>query len=160
MKKWKAQVFVDSRVGTIPVEVCAATQTGATELIRQIYNPQTIYSIQCLGESNSSSANSGSSSDGDSYGSLILVGLFILAWIVFNWLPWITMILGGMAGGKIGQIVAGPGPRKTSDKLVLLFLLGGIIGGGSGFYVGDKIQKHYMNNDPTPEVIKNNAKSN
>ena len=82
MATWKADVFVNSRVGRITTEVEAATFSGAKE---QIYarhgDVQQITNLRQV-----SSGNSSSSSSGDSEGTIWLIGaLVVLYFLVTYW---------------------------------------------------------------------------
>jgi MYXO-CTERM domain-containing protein len=79
---WKAEVFVNSRVGRINTEVEAATFSGAKE---QIYakhgDVQQILNLRQVNSYRSSSSGDGDSSGG----ALLLIALFLLGVIVTYW---------------------------------------------------------------------------
>ncbi len=82
MATWKAEVFVNSRVGRINTEVEAATFSGAKE---QIYakhgDVQQILNLRQVNSYRSSSSGDGDSSGG----ALLLIALFLLGVIVTYW---------------------------------------------------------------------------
>jgi hypothetical protein len=82
MATWRAEVFVNSRVGRINTEVEAATFSGAKE---QIYakhgNVQQIVNLRQVNSYSPSSSSGGDSSGG----ALLLGGLLLLGVIVTYW---------------------------------------------------------------------------
>ena len=95
MATWRAEVFVNSRVGRINTEVEAATFSGAKE---QIYakhgDVQQIVNLRQVSSSNSSS--SGSSLDLD--GTVWLVAIVFGIWLIVEywWIVIPVCILGGI----------------------------------------------------------------
>lgn len=86
MATWRAEVFVNSRVGRINTEVEAATFTGAKE---QIYAKHgNVQQIANLREVSSRGSNS-SSFDGDIGGSLGLIALLVVIFLVVEYWKWI-----------------------------------------------------------------------
>jgi hypothetical protein len=81
MATWRAEVFVNSRVGRINTEVEAATFQGAKE---QIYakhgNVQQIVNLREVGSSGSSSISAG-----DAGGYLILGAILFGIWVVVEY---------------------------------------------------------------------------
>jgi hypothetical protein len=157
MATWKADVFVNSRVGRISTEVEAASFSGAQE---QIYakhgNVQQIVNLRQVNSSNSSS----SSSSVDGSGAIGLVGLVLVAWLATTFTPWILMLVGGAAGAWIGEKVTGQsieeynereddmGHGKAATVLALSLILGGI-----GFVKGDEIKKGFDAPTDTPAQV-------
>ena len=83
MATWKADVFVNSQVGTIKTEVQAATFSGARQ---QIYAKHgDVQQICNLYEVRSSSFSSGSSRSDNSGGAMMIFILIIIALIVNYW---------------------------------------------------------------------------
>jgi hypothetical protein len=156
MATWRAEVFVNSRVGRINTEVEAATFSGAKE---QIYAKHgDVQQIVNLREVRSSSSSSGGSS-GDGSGALALVGLVAAAWAFMSFTPWILMGLGGTFGTWIGQKVTGQsledyneredglGNKRAAFVVALALILGGI-----GFVKGDEIKKGFDAPDAPAQV--------
>ena len=156
MATWRAEVFVNSRVGRINTEVEAATFSGAKE---QIYAKHgDVQQIVNLREVRSSSSSSGGSS-GDGSGALALVGLVASAWAFMSFTPWILMGLGGTFGTWIGQKVTGQsledyneredglGNKRAAFVVALALILGGI-----GFVKGDEIKKGFDAPDAPAQV--------
>jgi Flp pilus assembly protein TadB len=82
MATWRAEVFVNSRVGRINTEVEAATFSGAKE---QIYakhgDVQQIVNLHQVRRSSSSSSGGGDSSAGALLlGALLLLGVIVTYW--------------------------------------------------------------------------------
>lgn len=84
MGTWRAEVFVNSRVGRINTEVEAATFSGAKE---QIYAKHgNVQQITNLREVNTWGSKSSSSSSGDGSGSVMLIaGLIGLYFAITYW---------------------------------------------------------------------------
>jgi len=86
MATWRAEVFVNSRVGRINTEVEAATFSGAKE---QIYakhgNVQQIVNLREV----SNRASNNSSFDGDVGGSLGLIALLVVIFLVIEYWQWV-----------------------------------------------------------------------
>ena len=96
MATWRAEVFVNSRVGRINTEVEAATFSGAKE---QIYAKHgDVQQIVNLREVRSNSSSS--SSDGDVGGYLIIGAILFGIWLIVEYW-WIVIpaaaILGALA---------------------------------------------------------------
>jgi hypothetical protein len=158
MATWRAEVFVNSRVGRISTEVEAASFSGAKE---QIYakhgDVQQIVNLRQVNSNNSSSSGSGV---GDIGGTAALIGLFAVGWAFVSFTPWILMGLGGAAGAWIGEKVTGQsvqeynerdddlGHSKAAIVLALALVLGGI-----GFVKGDQIKKGF-DAPSVPEQVK------
>lgn len=163
MARWRAKVFVNSMVGEIPVEVDASSYNGAKQLITQIYNPQTIYNLNRIGESGSSNS---SSDDGESSaaGAGALIVLFFLLWLFAQFTPFILMSIGGVLGGKAVQLCIGKSIDEICDahdsRAASSIVIAALVLGGIGFYCGDKIKKDYFTEQPKPSQIKNYDKSN
>jgi len=158
MATWKADVFVNSRVGRITTEVQASTFQGAKE---QIYakhgDVQQIVNLREVRSRDSSS--SGSGVDFSGAGGIGLIGLLIVGWAFVSFTPWILMGLGGAAGAWIGEKITGQsieeynereddlGHSKAAIVLALSLLLGGI-----GFVKGDEIKKGFDAPDAPAQV--------
>jgi hypothetical protein len=155
MATWRADVFVNSRVGRITTEVQASTFQGAKE---QIYAKHgDVQQITNLREVRNSGGSSGS---GSISGTVGLIGLVAVAWAFMSFTPWILMGLGGAAGTWIGEKVTGQsieeynereddlGHSKVAIVLALSLLLGGI-----GFVKGDEIKKGF-DAPSVPEQVK------
>lgn len=156
MATWRADVFVNSRVGRIKTEVEAATFSGAKEQIyakhgevQQIAN---LYEVR--------SGKSSSSSDTSVGGTAALIGLIAAGWLFFTFTPWILMGLGGAVGTWIGEKVTGQSVedynqgdgdhKKAAILLVLALILGGI-----GFVKGNEIKKGFDSpSTPTQVQVK------
>ena len=156
MATWRAEVFVNSRVGRINTEVEASTFSGAKE---QIYAKHgDVQQIVNLREVRSNSFSSGGSS-GDGSGALALIGLVAAAWAFMSFTPWILMGLGGATGTWIGQKVTGQsleeynerddgsGNKRAAAVVALALILGGI-----GFVKGDEIKKGFDAPDAPAQV--------
>lgn len=163
MARWRAEVFVNSKVGQIPVEVDAGSFEGARQLIQHIYSPQAIYNLSQIGETR---YNGDSSSDGGGsaagLGAMITVGF--LLWLFAQYTPFVLMFLGGILGGKTTQLLIGKNIDEICDdddwKSALSILLVGLIVGGTGFYFGDRIHKEHFAEQPKPAQIRNHDKTN
>ena len=147
MATWRAEVFVNSRVGRITTEVEAATPGGAKE---QIYarhgNVQQITNLRQVNKSSGSSSDS----DGGGEGAVALVGLLVVAWLFFTFVPWILMGVGGAAGTWIGEVATGQtlgeysenendtGHGKAAFTVILALILGGV-----GFVQGTNIKNGF-----------------
>ena len=156
MATWKAEVFVNSRVGRINTEVEAATFQGAKE---QIYakhgDVQQIVNLRQV----SSGGSSSGSGIGDVSGTVGLIGLVAVGWAFVSFTPWILMGLGGAAGTWIGEKVTGQsieeynereddsGHSKAAIVVALALILGGI-----GFVKGDEIKKSFDAPDAPAQV--------
>jgi hypothetical protein len=85
MATWRAEVFVNSRVGRINTEVEAATFTGAKE---QIYakhgNVQQIVNLREV-----SNRGSNNTSSGDVGGSLAAIAFLVVLFLVIEYWKWI-----------------------------------------------------------------------
>lgn len=165
MATWRAEVFVNSRVGRVNTEVEAATYSGAKE---QIYakhgNVQQIVNLRQVSSRNLSSG----SDSGDMSGTVALVGLIAAAWAFFTFTPWILMGLGGAVGTWVGEKVTGQsiadfgengseddsGYTKAGITLALALILGGV-----GFVKGDEIKKGFDAPDSPAQVKPANSKS-
>ena len=157
MATWRAEVFVNSRVGRINTEVEAATFSGAKE---QIYakhgDVQQIVNLRQV-SSGGSSSSSGSSVDGG--GALALIGLVAAGWAFVSFTPWILMGLCGAVGTWIGEKVTGQsvedytqrdddsGHSKAAIVLALALILGGV-----GFVKGSEIKKSFDTPDSPAQV--------
>lgn len=161
MATWRAEVFVNSRVGRINTEVEASTFSGAKE---QIYakhgDVQQIVNLREVRSGGSSSSDGGS---GDGGGALALIGLVVAGWAFFTFTPWILMGLGGATGTWIGQKVTGQtieeynerdddsGHSKAAIVLALALILGGV-----GFVKGDEIKRGFDAPDAPAQVQQSN----
>lgn len=151
MATWRADVFVNSRVGRIRTEVEAATYSGAKEQIlakhgdvAQIAN---LHQVSSMGRSSSSSTSSG--------GTIALIGLIAAAWAFFTFTPWILMGLGGSIGTWMGEKLTGQSIEKYtqsggSHKRAAIVLAFALILGGIGFVKGDEIKKGFDSSTDTP----------
>ena len=85
MATWRADVFPDSSVGEISVEVKASTFHGAERQIRTIYGDvQYIHNLREVGM-----FSGGSSSSGIGWGTIaVLFGIFLF----FAYWPWFLLI--------------------------------------------------------------------
>ena len=158
MATWRADVFVNSRVGRITTEVQASTFSGAKE---QIYAKHgDVQQITNLREVRNSGGSSGSDL-GSIGGTVGLIGLVAVAWAFMSFTPWILMGLGGAFGTWVGEKVTGQsieeynerdddlGHSKAAIVLALALILGGI-----GFVKGDEIKKGFDAPDAPAEVKK------
>jgi hypothetical protein len=158
MATWRADVFVNSRVGRITTEVQASTFSGAKE---QIYAKHgDVQQITNLREVRNSGGSSGSDF-GSIGGTVGLIGLVAAAWAFVSFTPWILMGLGGAFGTWVGEKVTGQsieeynerdddlGHSKAAIVLALALILGGI-----GFVKGDEIKKGFDAPDAPAEVKK------
>jgi hypothetical protein len=158
MATWRADVFVNSRVGRITTEVQASTFSGAKE---QIYAKHgDVQQIANLREVRNSGSSSGSDF-GSIGGTVGLIGLVAVAWAFMSFTPWILMGLGGAFGTWVGEKVTGQsieeynerdddlGHSKAAIVLALALILGGI-----GFVKGDEIKKGFDAPDAPAEVKK------
>ena len=156
MATWRADVFVNSRVGRITTEVQASTFSGAKE---QIYAKHgDVQQIANLREVRNSGGSSGSDF-GSIGGTVGLIGLVAAAWAFVSFTPWILMGLGGAFGTWVGEKVTGQsieeynerdddlGHSKAAIVLALALVLGGI-----GFVKGDQIKKGFDAPDAPVEV--------
>jgi hypothetical protein len=156
MATWRADVFVNSRVGRITTEVQASTFSGAKE---QIYAKHgDVQQIANLREVRNSGGSSGSDF-GSIGGTVGLIGLVAAAWAFVSFTPWILMGLGGAFGTWVGEKVTGQsieeynerdddlGHSKAAIVLALALILGGI-----GFVKGDEIKKGFDAPDAPAEV--------
>ena len=156
MATWRADVFVNSRVGRITTEVQASTFSGAKE---QIYAKHgDVQQIANLREVRNSGGSSGSDF-GSIGGTVGLIGLVAAAWAFVSFTPWILMGLGGAFGTWVGEKVTGQsieeynerdddlGHSKAAIVLALALILGGI-----GFVKGDEIKKGFDVPDAPAEV--------
>jgi len=157
MATWRAEVFVNSRVGKINTEVEAATFSGAKE---QIYakhgDVQQIVNLRQV-SSGGSSFSGGSSVDGG--GAIALIGLVAAGWAFVSFTPWILMGLGGALGTWIGEKVTGQsvedytnrdddsGHSQAAIVLALALILGGV-----GFVKGNEIKKGFDAPDSPAQV--------
>lgn len=161
MATWKADVFVNSRVGRIATEVEAATFSGAKE---QIYAKHgDVQQITNLRQVNNSSGSSSSSFDGG--GTVALLGLIAAGWAFMSFTPWILMVVGGAAGTWIGEKLTGQsveeysesnsdtGHTKAAIVLALALILGGV-----GFVKGDEIKKGFDSPSDTPAQVQSTSK--
>lgn len=93
MATWRADVFVNSRVGRITTEVEAATFSGAKE---QIYAKHgDVQQITNLREVRNSGG--GSSSSGDYGGTIWLVAILFVIWLIVEY--WYFIIPGAIILG-------------------------------------------------------------
>ena len=93
MATWRAEVFVNSRVGRINTEVEAATFSGAKE---QIYAKHgDVQQIVNLREVRSGDSSSGSSIDFD--GSVTLIAIVVGIWLLVEYW-WIVVPVGVILG--------------------------------------------------------------
>jgi hypothetical protein len=158
MATWRADVFVNSRVGRITTEVQASTFSGAKE---QIYAKHgDVQQITNLREVRNSGGSSGSDL-GSIGGTVGLIGLVAAAWAFVSFTPWVLMGLGGAFGTWVGEKVTGQsieeynereddlGHSKAAIVLALALILGGI-----GFVKGDEIKKGFDAPDAPAEVKK------
>jgi hypothetical protein len=156
MATWRADVFVNSRVGRITTEVQASTFSGAKE---QIYAKHgDVQQIANLREVRNSGSSSGSDF-GSIGGTVGLIGLVAAAWAFVSFTPWILMGLGGAFGTWVGEKVTGQsieeynerdddlGHSKAAIVLALALILGGL-----GFVKGDEIKKGFDVPDAPAEV--------
>ena len=156
MATWRADVFVNSRVGRITTEVQASTFSGAKE---QIYAKHgDVQQIANLREVRNSGGSSGSDF-GSIGGTVGLIGLVAAAWAFVSFTPWILMGLGGAFGTWVGEQVTGQsieeynereddlGHSKAAIVLALALVLGGI-----GFVKGDQIKKGFDAPDAPAQV--------
>ena len=156
MATWRADVFVNSRVGRITTEVQASTFSGAKE---QIYAKHgDVQQIANLREVRNSGGSSGSDF-GSIGGTVGLIGLVAAAWAFVSFTPWILMGLGGAFGTWVGEQVTGQsieeynerdddlGHKRAAIVLALALVLGGI-----GFVKGDQIKKGFDAPDAPAEV--------
>ena len=155
MATWKAEVFVNSRVGRINTEVEAATFSGAKE---QIYAKHgDVQQIVNLREVRRNSGGSGSSMDIGSTGALI--GLVAAVWAFATFTPWIMMGLGGALGTWIGELTTGQSVQDYADseednghKKMAIVLSLALILGGVGFVQGHNIKNSF--DAPVPTEVK------
>ena len=94
MATWKADVFVNSRVGRISTEVEAATFQGAKEQIYARHGD--VQQIVNLREVSSWGNNSSSSDSGDVGGYLILGAVLFGIWLIVEYW-WIVVLLVAIA---------------------------------------------------------------
>lgn len=148
MATWKAELFVNSRVGRINTEVEASTFSGAKE---QIYAKHgNVQQIMNLREVSRRRGSTSSSSSSDVGGTMGLLGLVAVAWAFVTFTPWILMGLGGAAGLWIGEKVtrqsveeyAGKGNDSGHGKAAIALALS-LLAGGFGFVKGDEIKKGF-----------------
>ena len=157
MATWKAEVFVNSRVGRINTEVEAATFSGAKE---QIYAKHgDVQQIVNLRQVSSGGSSSGSGSSLDFGGTVALIGLVAAGWAFVSFTPWILMGLGGATGTWIGQKVTGQsleeynerddgsGNKRAAVVVALALILGGI-----GFVKGDELKKSFDAPDAPAQI--------
>lgn len=159
MATWKADVFVNSRVGRITTEVEAATFSGAKE---QIYAKHgDVQQITNLHQVRKSSGSSSGSSEIDGAGVIGLVGLAAAAWAFVSFTPWILMLLGGAAATWIGEKVTDQSIEEYGEsnddsghgKAAIVVALA-LIAGGFGFVKGDEIKKGFDAPSDTPAQVK------
>lgn len=156
MATWKAEVFVNSRVGRINTEVEAATFQGAKE---QIYAKHgDVQQIVNLREVRRNSGGSDSSMDIGSTGALI--GLVAAVWAFATFTPWIVMGLGGALGTWIGELTTGQSVQDYADseednghKKMAITLSLALILGGVGFVQGHNL-KNSFNETSVPTEVK------
>ena len=157
MATWRAEVFVNSRVGRINTEVEAATFSGAKE---QIYAKHgDVQQIVNLRQVSSGGSSSGSGSSLDFGGTVALIGLVAAGWAFVSFTPWILMGLGGATGTWIGQKVTGQsleeynerddgsGNKRAAVVVALALILGGI-----GFVKGDELKKSFDAPDAPAQI--------
>lgn len=150
MATWKADVFVNSKVGQISTTVQAATFSGAQQ---QIYakhgDVQQIVNLREVGSGESFSVGD----IGGTWSLILLCGAF---WALFTWTPWVLMGLGGAAGTWFGEKVTrtsiseindNSGPGKDRATMIILILM--LLGGGVGFIQGNNFQQEWNNETPT-----------
>ena len=154
MATWRADVFVNSRVGRIQTEVESSTYSGAKEQIlakhgdvSQIAN---LHQVSSMGRSSSSSTNSG--------GTIALIGLIAAGWAFFTFTPWILMGIGGTFGTWMGEKLTGQSVEEYSHsggshKKAAILLAFALILGGIGFVKGDEIKKGFDSSTDTPSQI-------
>lgn len=158
MATWKADVFVNSRVGRITTEVEAATFSGAKE---QIYAKHgNVQQITNLRQVNNSSGSSSISFDGG--GTVALIGLIAAGWAFVSFTPWILMTVGGVAGAWIGDRLTDQGVKEYGDdpgsmKVVVVLALALILG-GVGFVKGDELKKGFDAPSSTPTQVQSTNK--
>jgi hypothetical protein len=93
MATWRADVFVNSKVGRITTEVEAATWSGAKE---QIYAKHgDVQQITNLREVNTWGSRSSSNSSGDGGGSVMLIAGMIGLYFAITYWP-ITLAIGAL----------------------------------------------------------------
>lgn len=91
MATWRAEVFVNSRVGRITTEVEAATFTGAKE---QIYAKHgNVQQIANLREVRNSGGSSSDFSIGDIGGGIGTIAFLILLFVIIEY--WKYLVIGG-----------------------------------------------------------------
>ena len=159
MATWKAEVFVNSRVGRINTQVEASSFQGAKE---QIYAKHgDVQQITNLREVRGASSSSGSGS-GDVGGTVALIGLVAAGWAFVTFTPWILMGLGGAAGTWIGEKVTGQtieeynergdnmGHKRVAFVVALALILGGV-----GFVKGDEIKRGFDAPDTSTQLDTN-----
>ena len=157
MATWRANVFVNSSVGSITTEVEAATFYGAKEQIYAKHGKvQQITNLHQVSRNSSSSSGSDSGSIGGMVG---LIGLIAAGWAFMSFTPWILMGLGGAFGTWVGEKVTGQrleeyGERNDGlgNKRAVFVVALALILGGIGFVKGDQIKKGFDAPDAPAEV--------
>lgn len=91
MATWRADVFVNSRVGRITTEVQAATHQGAKEQIRAMHGD--VQQIANLREVRSGGGGSSDFSVGDIGGSVGTIAFLILLFAIIEY--WKYFVIGG-----------------------------------------------------------------
>lgn len=95
MATWKAEVFVNSRVGRITTEVEAATFQGAKEQIYARHGD--VQQITNLRQVSKGGGFSSGGSDTDSAGMLILIGILFVIWLLVEY--WWIVVPGAVILG-------------------------------------------------------------
>jgi hypothetical protein len=91
MATWRADVFVNSRVGRITTEVQAATHQGAKEQIRAMHG--NVQQIANLREVRNSGGSSSDFSIGDIGGGIGTIAFLILLFVIIEY--WHLFVIGG-----------------------------------------------------------------
>jgi len=158
MPTYRAEVFVNSNVGTITTEVESATSYGAKE---QIYakhgNVQSITNLRQV--SKNSNFSSDDSISIESIGTLIGIGFVI--WIFISFTPIILMSIGGAAGAWISEKITGQSISEYAERTddsghwkFLTVLAITLIFGGYGFVKGVELKKGFDSPSSPPAQIK------
>lgn len=158
MATYTAEIKIKNPGNYFTVTVEAGATYEAKEIINHIYNPVTIRNLRQV----SGRSKGGSGSSGDGTGGVVLIGLFIAAWLLYTFAPFIVMGVGGFLGAWIGEKITGQSlddyheidepTNGETGRLVILLLLSLSLGGW-GFVQGTLWQKE-MNTDTTPKAPK------
>ena len=145
-RRWTAEVFVNSQVGRIPVEVYASTFQGAEQ---QIYAKHgNVQQITNLRERSRGGSDGGGGLDAGSTTGAIILGGGLLGFLMFT--PWVMMGVGGAAGTWIAQKVTGysveeftedKNPSEGDQKKAVAIFCTAVLLGGMGFVWGDNFKK-------------------